>query len=178
VTDLDGDGTREAILGTEKGALVAFQASGGRALLTTLGGPIEATPLLADVDGDGTFELLAASNDGWLTCFETGSRAVPDLPRFRGADPRNRGSFDRVSLAWQAAPPSAPRAAGIRVDYLACCQELERAATRAPSPDDERLLRAAAACLEAAASRVPRTDALARIGELFAPGSTLPPGCR
>jgi hypothetical protein len=180
VTDLDEDGTLEAIVGTEKGALVAYRATGGRALLATLGGPIEASPLLADVDGDGAAELLVASNDGVLTCFQTGSRAKPDLARFRGADARNRGELGRVSLGWHAplSGQAGPVSAGIRVDYLVCCTELERAATLAPAPDDQALLRAAALCLTLAAGRTDRAAALTQIRSALPTVSALPGACR
>jgi len=102
VTDLDHDGVREAIIGTEKGNVIALRADGGYAKLVTLGGAIEAPAMLADVDGNGTYELLIASNDGKLTCFETGSTAKPDISRFRGESPHNRGDLAKVSLGWQS----------------------------------------------------------------------------
>ena len=70
---LDANGTKEAIIGTEKGKLIAFDAAGERFELATLAGPIEAAGLLADADRNGKAELFVASNDGLLTCFETAS---------------------------------------------------------------------------------------------------------
>jgi len=91
VTDLDGDGTAEAILVSEAGKLISVTAAGTRAELASLPGGAEATPLLADLEGDGTFELLVSANDGLLRCYGTGSTAVPLVPRFRGSSPDNRG---------------------------------------------------------------------------------------
>jgi hypothetical protein len=100
VTDLDGDGVLEAILGTEAGKLLALHADGGRAELATIQGGVEATPMLADVDADGSYELLVAGNDGALRCFTTGSTAKPLISRFRGESPHNRGEYAGVKLGW------------------------------------------------------------------------------
>ena len=100
VTDLDGDGVLEAILGTEAGKVLALHADGGRAELATLKGGVEATPMLADVDADGRYELLVAANDGTLHCFATGSTAKPLIPRFRGESLHNRGELTGVKLGW------------------------------------------------------------------------------
>ncbi len=181
VTDLDDDGTLEAIAGTEQGALVALRADGGYARLAQLGGGIEAPALLADVEGDGTFELLVASNDGLLTCFSTGSRARPTIPRFRGESAHNRGDLGRVSLGWSAAAargrgPARP-AGGVRLDYLNCCSALQVAAASAPSPENRALLGAAARCLSLAAGAAPREAALGEITSTL-PGAILPDACR
>ncbi len=181
VTDLDDDGTLEAIVGTEQGVLVALHADGGYARLAQLGGAIEAPALLADVEGDGTFELLVASNDGLLTCFSTGSRARPTIPRFRGESAHNRGDLGRVSLGWSAAaargrgPGRAP--GGVRLDYLGCCTALQAAAAAAPSPENRVLLGAAARCLSLAAGATPREAALSEITAAL-PGTILPDTCR
>jgi hypothetical protein len=186
VTDLDGDGNREAILGTEKGKLIALTADGGRAVLATLGGPIEATAMLADVDGDGGRELLVASNDQTLTLFDTGSTAKPDVSRFRGDSPHNRGELGAVRLGWrseratpgQAPPTPTPPATAVRIDYLRCCAALTQAAGRAPSPENAELLRAAGACNSMAASATDRAQALAALDRMLKGKSTLPNDCR
>ncbi len=189
VTDLDGDGVREAILATEAGKLVALHADGGYAVLAKLGGGVEASAMLADVDGDGTFELLVASNDGKLTCFTTGSRATPDIARFRGASPHNTGELGAVKLGWrsglaaqaragQGAPAAGAASRGnIRIDYLRCCSALQEAATRAPVPDNATLLRGAAACETMAAAGRSRGDAMKTIASAL--GSVaMPSECR
>ncbi|MEO6575347.1 MAG: VCBS repeat-containing protein, partial [Polyangiaceae bacterium] len=105
VTDLNGDGIPEAIVGTEAGQLVALGKNGARTQLANLKGAIEAPAMLADTDGDGTYELLVASNDGMLTCFSTGSLAKPVVSRFRGESPQNRGALGAVKLVgWALAP--------------------------------------------------------------------------
>lgn len=189
VTDLDGDGVREAIVGTEAGKLVALHADGGYAVLAKLGGGIEATAMLADVDGDGSFELLVASNDGTLTCFSTGSRATPDISRFRGDSPHNTGELGSVKLGWhsqlaarvragRAGPVAGAASRGnIRIDYLRCCTALQEAATRAPVPDNATLLRGAAACEAAAADGRPRQEATKTIAGVLG-NVAMPNECR
>jgi outer membrane protein assembly factor BamB len=112
VTDLDGDGAIEAIVGTESGQVLALGPNGTRAIVTAAKGAIEATPMLADVDGDGTFELLVASNDGSLTCYTTGSTAKPTVARFRGDTTHNRGAIAVKLSGW---PLTAPPASALLV---------------------------------------------------------------
>jgi hypothetical protein len=183
VTDLNGDGQAEAILGTEQGKLIALRADGGYATLTTLAGPIEATALLADVDGNGTYELLVASNDGTLSCFETGSTAQPNISRFRGESPHNRGELGPVSLGWRSSATAEAERTGaashgnIRIDYLPCCRALQDEATRAPSPQNRQLLRAAAKCSGMAADGRPRRQALQAVRRALR-DAVLPDACR
>jgi outer membrane protein assembly factor BamB len=182
VADLDGDGRNEAIVGTEKGVLLALNVDGGRAELAKLGGPIEAPAMLADVDADGKHELLVASNDGVLTCFSTGATGKPYLSRFRGESPHNRGDLGPTPLGWHTAPPgSTPQApqpgVGIRVDYLRCCQDLVDEATRAAAPDNSKLLQAASKCNAHAAIGMDRAEALKSITEVAA-GAPMPTSCQ
>jgi outer membrane protein assembly factor BamB len=181
VTDVDSDGTLEAILGSEKGNLFALRADGGIARLASRPGGIEATCLLADVDGNGSYELLVASNDGMLTCYETGSKSRPAVARFRGESAHNRGDLGQVSLGWHEAPgapePQATPGGGIRVDYLLCCGSLQEAAVRAPSPQNRQLLRAAGRCELLAAEAQPRGAALREI-QTEAGDAPLPEACR
>ncbi len=153
VTDLDDDGTLEAILGSEKGNLFALRADGGMAKLDARRGGIEATGMLADVDGNGSFELIVASNDGMLTCFETGSRTLPAVARFRGASAHNRGDLGKVSLGWRSTVARGPAitapGSNIRIDYLLCCTSLQQAAVRAPHPQNQKLHGSAPAGLSA-----------------------------
>ncbi|MCY1058916.1 FG-GAP-like repeat-containing protein [Nannocystis sp. SCPEA4] len=180
VMDFADDGRLDAIVGTEKGLLLAFSPDGGRRELAKLGGPIEAPAMVADVDGDGTQELLVASNDGSLTCFTTGSKTPPPIPRFRGASPHNRGDIGKVALGWHSGQvdtgEKAPGGRGIRIDYLRCCQDLVDAATRAPAPDNARLLDAASKCNSLAAAAVERANAIAAV-KLAAAPADLPSSC-
>jgi outer membrane protein assembly factor BamB len=181
VTDLDSDGTLEAILGTEKGNLFALRADGGIAKLASRPGGIEATCLVADVDGNGTYELVVASNDGMLTCYETGSKSRPAVARFRGESAHNRGDLGQVSLGWHETPvgpePQAVPGGNIRVDYLLCCGSLQEAAVRAPYPQNRQLLRAAGRCELLAAEAKPREAALGEI-QTEAGDAPLPDACR
>ena len=138
--------------------------------------------MLADTDQNGTFELLVAANDGVLHCFETGSQTQPFVARFRGNHPHNRGDLGLVKLSWSAAATAAvPKThpgtsgGGIRIDYLTCCTALQQAATRAPAPRNRALLRAAAACNDAAAAGKDREEMLRAVGPLT--GGGLPADC-
>ena len=185
VTDLDGDGTYEGIIGTEKGKLLALTADGRRAVLATLGGGIEASALLDDTDGDGRYEILVASNDGLLTCFQTPSTKKPVLSRFRGNTPDNRGEIGGVKLGWRSIHQARAEgdfqgrssAGGVRIDYLLCCKALTDAATRAPSPENAELLKAAGACNAAAAAGVDRAAALESLDRNVRDKTTLPKEC-
>jgi len=182
VVDLDGDGRDEAIVGSEKGTLLAFTADGKRAELAKLGGPIEASAMLADVDLDGALELLVASNDGTLTCFATAATARPYLSRFRGGSLHNRGDLGQTALGWHASEAGGQQAppkpgAGIRIDYIRCCQALVEDATRAPAPDNTKLLLAASRCNSLAAIGMERAGALVSITEA-ANGAPMPSACQ
>ena len=179
VVDLDGDGRPEAIVGSEKGVLLAFTADGKRAELAKLGGPIEASAMLADVDLDGTLELLVASNDGVLTCFATAATARPYLSRFRGESLHNRGDLGKTALTWRGGQAGAVQpklGTGIRMDYIPCCQALVEEATRAPAPDNTKLLQAASKCNALAAVGVERAGALVSITDA-ANGAPMPSAC-
>ena len=184
VADLDANGTKEAIIGTEKGKLIALDASGERIELAILAGPIEAAVLLADVDRNGKLELIVASNDGLLTCFDTTSTNVPDVPRFRGASPHNHGELGQVRLGWrdrvtgrQGPPRPVPLSGTIRIDYLRCCSALTEAAARAPAPENAELLGAAGLCNSLAANATPRARALEAIAQKLKGKAGLPPQC-
>lgn len=181
VLDLDDDGRLEAVLGTEKGLLLAYTAEGGRAELAKFDGGIEAPALVADVDVDGKYELLVASNDGMLTCLSTAATGKPYLSRFRGDSLHNRGDLGKTALGWrtgQSGGEQTPRpGTGIRVDYLRCCQDLTDEATRAPAPDNSKLLQAAAKCNSLAAIAMERAGALVGVAEAAA-GAPLPSSCR
>ena len=180
VTDLDANGVKEAIIGTEKGKLLALSANGERFELASLAGPIEAAALLADTDKNGSFELFVASNDGLLTCFETASKTEPDLARFRGSSPHNRGDLGPVRLGWRTGGGGGPAAmppSSIRVDYLRCCSALTEAAGRAPAPEDAALLGAAGLCNSLAAGATPRARALEAIAQRLKGKAGLPAQC-
>jgi outer membrane protein assembly factor BamB len=101
VTPLQPGGAQYAVFGTGSGELVAISASGQRSPLARLGGPIDASPMIADVDGDGIYEVLVASTDGVLTCFTTGMSDPPAIGRFRGDSPTNEGVMRPANLHWR-----------------------------------------------------------------------------
>jgi outer membrane protein assembly factor BamB len=185
VTDLDGDGKNEAVIGTEKGKLIALTTAGGRAVLATLGGAVEASAFVDDVDGDGKYELLVASNDGELTCFQTSSIAKPFIARFRGNSPENRGELGAVKLGWHSELrferkgdfKGGGSAGGVRIDYLRCCKALTDAATQAPAPENAAFLRAASVCNSLAAQGKERTEALEALEREVRGKATLPSEC-
>jgi outer membrane protein assembly factor BamB len=185
VMDLDGDGKNEAIIGTEKGKLVALGVDGARAVLATLGGAIEASALVDDVDGDGRYEILVASNDGQLTCLSTPATQKPVIARFRGNSADNRGDFGPMRLGWRSRAREKKEgdfrggssSGSIRIDYLGCCRALTDAATRAPAPENAELLRAAGLCNSLAAAATDRTQALESLEQKFRGKATLPKEC-
>jgi hypothetical protein len=136
---------------------------------------------IAVIDNDGKHELLVASNDGKLTCFATESTGKPYLSRFRGDSLHNRGDLGKTALGWRSGHsggPAGPKpGAGIRVDYLQCCKDLVDDATRAPAPDNSKLLQAAAKCNSLAAIAMERSGAVTSIAEAAA-GAPLPSSCK
>jgi outer membrane protein assembly factor BamB len=100
VTALVPDGPQNVVFGTGSGDLVSMSPSGRRSTIGHLGGPIDASAMVADVDGDGIYELIVASNDGLLTCFTTGMSDVPAIGRFRGDSPTNNGVVRPTNLRW------------------------------------------------------------------------------
>lgn len=177
VTDLDGDGTMEAILGTETGDLVALNPDGERWLLWRIG-RVEAPAMLADVDQNGTFELLVAADDH-LHCFETDSRSTPFISRFRGDDPHNTGRLGAVRLHWSPGPakPAPPGSKGQRDDYVDCCQALATEANIVPRRHAAGFMQASSQCMAMASRGAEKNDMLATIRNLTQ-GRPLPLVCR
>lgn len=93
-----------ALVGTEAGALVGFDALGNRTPLVSMGAPVRASLLLADSNGDGLLELFAVTADGTLACYLTAVPAPALLPRFRGASLHNDGRMSAVTLPWRLNP--------------------------------------------------------------------------
>jgi outer membrane protein assembly factor BamB len=100
VTSLVPGGPQNVVFGTGAGELVSLGPSGRRSSLAHLGGPVDASAMVADVDGDGVYEVVVASNDGILTCFTTGMSDPPSIGRFRGNSPTNDGVMRPTDLRW------------------------------------------------------------------------------
>jgi outer membrane protein assembly factor BamB len=103
VTSLVPNGTENVVFGTGSGELVSISPAGRRSTIARLGGPIEASVMVADVDGDGLYEILVASNDGVLTCVTTRASDAPAVGRFRGDSPTNNGLLRPTNLRWALA---------------------------------------------------------------------------
>jgi outer membrane protein assembly factor BamB len=91
----------EAVVGTARGDVIAFDATGGVGFLYHVDGAIEASPLIADVDGEGAKELIVATTDGKLYCLALHATAPPVLSRGRGDSLRNTGVLGALDLGWQ-----------------------------------------------------------------------------
>jgi hypothetical protein len=108
------------------------------------------------------------------------------VSRFRGNSADNRGDLGPIKLGWRSAARERKdgdfRGGGasgqIRIDYLVCCKALTEAATRAPSPENAELLRAASTCNSLAAAAKDRTEALESLERQTLGKATLPKECR
>lgn len=71
VADIDGDGKKEVVGGTEGGELFALAASGGDvAWQLHRSSALHAAPVLCDVDDDGKLEVIAGWADGDVAIFD------------------------------------------------------------------------------------------------------------
>jgi outer membrane protein assembly factor BamB len=90
----------EAVVGTERGDVVAFDARGGTSLLYHLASGIQAPLMFADIENDGTQELLAWTADGTLTALALHVAVPPVHGRARGSA-RNDGVLPAIDLGWK-----------------------------------------------------------------------------
>ena len=73
--DVDGDGTREVLMGSGGYLLHAFARGGEAAGFPKFtGGWIFSAPGLGDLDGDGTLELVSVTREGYLFVWELAKR--------------------------------------------------------------------------------------------------------
>jgi hypothetical protein len=100
VADLDGDGTREIVVGGNDGTVAAYVLAGGRLQVkrgwpasTCSGGQCPETRGLAagDLDGDGRIEVVATTTNtapagSQVFAFDAGGRVVPGWPRYQASD--------------------------------------------------------------------------------------------
>lgn len=91
----------EAVLGTERGDVVSFDATGGVSFLYGMGAPIEASPFIADVDGDGTQDLVVVTTGGKLVSMSLHATKAPLVGRGRGPSPHNTGVLPAIDLGWK-----------------------------------------------------------------------------
>lgn len=105
VTRVETEELPSAIVGTDSGAIVAFDALGNRTVLTSVGAPISASLLVSDVNAEGLLELFAVTTSGALSAFLSPAPAPAILPRYRGASPHNDGRMAPVRLPWRLGEP-------------------------------------------------------------------------
>ncbi len=64
VTDVDGDGKTEVVVGNNDGKVYCFSGESGMLKWSYMtGGSVVSSPIIADVDGDGNMEVIVGSND-------------------------------------------------------------------------------------------------------------------
>ena len=84
VADLDNDGNREVVVGSNNGIVVMLNGASGELLWSDdTGSLVRGSPVLADIDMDGTQELLVTSGDRILI-YRTNARGA-EWPMFNGA---------------------------------------------------------------------------------------------
>ena len=77
VTDIDGDGDEEILIGTESGILHALRMrNGAEVWRATCGEAIRSSAAVGDVDDDGSIEVLVSGYGAWMFCLDgkTGRR--------------------------------------------------------------------------------------------------------
>jgi len=100
VMRLGAEGSADAVVGTERGDLVALDGVGGFTFLAALGAPVDASALVADFEPDGARDLVVVTRDGTLRAFATSATAAPLVARYRGDSGHNRGVVRASPLAW------------------------------------------------------------------------------
>lgn len=99
VADLDGDGSPEAIAGSNNGVLLVLNAaSGAEKARVQTGGMVRGSAVLADLDGDGRCEMAVPSGDRVLI-FATQASPASAWPQTKG---------EPTHLGWRAPRPVPP----------------------------------------------------------------------
>jgi WD40 repeat protein len=88
LADINGDGKKEAVFGTNKGNVHAISPDGqdipGFPIL--LNDIVRSSPAIGDLDGDEEPEIAVGCNDGMLYVFEGDGSTLPGFPRKTGGD--------------------------------------------------------------------------------------------
>ena len=116
LTDLDGDGDPDLVVGNDSGSLYYFENTGTSANPsftehTGTDNPLDSvtvgsysTPSFTDLDGDGDLDFIVGNGDGDIAYFEnTGTVTAPSFTQRTGAanpfDTITKGSWSTVALA-------------------------------------------------------------------------------
>jgi len=93
LADLNGDGSKEIVVGSLDGRVYVYFANGSaypglwpRRLdaPSTPAGPINGTPAVGDLDGDGRPEIVIGDDNGWVFAFNADGTIKPGWPQFSG----------------------------------------------------------------------------------------------
>jgi WD40 repeat protein len=82
VADLDGDGRREAVFGSNKGNLHAISADGQdiAGFPVRLDDRIISSPAIGDIDGDSSPDVVVGCDNGMLYAFDSRGSMLPGFP--------------------------------------------------------------------------------------------------
>ncbi|HPJ30788.1 MAG TPA: FG-GAP-like repeat-containing protein, partial [Methanothrix sp.] len=88
LSDLDGDGELEIVVGTNEGMLYVFNEDGTRVagFPTAAEGPIRSSPAVADLDGDGSLDIVVGSDDDRLYAWNGLGDPLAGFPRLTSSD--------------------------------------------------------------------------------------------